>query len=73
MSYIIDRFEGEYAVCELPSGKHVNFSKRMIPQGAKEGDVLIKQGTNFFIDQDQTAERRKKIRDLQQRLAQKKG
>lgn len=38
MKIIIDRFEGEYAVCELPDGSFVQIPAAVLP-GAHEGDV----------------------------------
>ena len=70
--YIIDRVEGEYVVCELASGEHVNYLRKSVPKNAKEGDVLILRGTCFLVDQKKTDERRKEILALQQRLLQKK-
>ncbi len=39
MKLIIDRFEGEYAVAEMPDGKMVNVPKILLSD-AKEGDVV---------------------------------
>lgn len=38
--FTIDRFEGNYAVCELNNGKMVDVSKDIIPLEAKEGDII---------------------------------
>ena len=40
MKMIIDRFEGDYAIVELPGRVMMDLSKKLLPQGAKEGDVL---------------------------------
>lgn len=39
MKIIIDRFEREFAVAEMPDGKMVNVPKVLLPN-AKEGDVV---------------------------------
>lgn len=39
MTFIIDRFEGEFAVVEA-QGKVYNIPKALLPEGAKEGDVI---------------------------------
>lgn len=39
MKLIIDRFEGEYAVCEMPNSKMVNIPK-IILENAKEGSCV---------------------------------
>lgn len=71
MEYIIDRFEGNMAVCETSLGNSVNLTKGLIPGDAKEGDVLIKCGEIFTIDKDKTKERRNKILKLQHRILKK--
>ena len=39
MKVIIDRFEGEYAIVEIETGKFVNIPKILLPN-SKEGDVI---------------------------------
>jgi hypothetical protein len=56
--FIIDRFEGEFAVVELPDRTMVNIPKILVP-GAKEGDVL-----NITIDSEATDDRKNKIMKL---------
>lgn len=69
MEYIIDRFEGNMVVCETSLGNRVNLPKELIPGDAKEGDVLIKCGELFTIDNNKTKERRNKILKLQYRIS----
>lgn len=69
MEYIIDRFEGNMAVCETSLGNSVNLTKGLIPGNAKEGDVLIKCGEIFTIDREKTKERKNKILGLQRRIS----
>lgn len=40
MKMIIDRFEGEFAVVELPDGKCISLPKCLFPKEAKEGSVV---------------------------------
>ena len=40
MKVVIDRFEGDFAVCEKDDRTMFNISKDRLPNGAKEGDVL---------------------------------
>jgi hypothetical protein len=56
---IIDRFEGDYAIVELPEKTMVNMPKKLIPQGAREGNVISIQ-----IDTDETTARKKNIDKL---------
>lgn len=63
MKWIIDRFEGEYAVCELPNGKMADIPKSAIPADAHEGDVII-----ITIDKNETDKRKEKIDGLMNSL-----
>lgn len=63
MKVIIDRFEGEYAIVELPDRSTVDMPKRLVPEGAKEGDVL-----SIEIDKDETVKRREQIKKLMDEL-----
>jgi hypothetical protein len=56
---IIDRFEGELAVCEKSDRTLVNIPRSRLPSGAKEGDVLVRSGQNIRIDTPETARRKK--------------
>ena len=38
--YIIDRFEGDWAVIEGPENIMLNLPREILPEGAKLGDVL---------------------------------
>ena len=59
MKYIIDRFEGEFAVVELSDKTFVNIPKAAIPSEAKDGTVI-----DVTVDEDSTAARTKKINNL---------
>jgi hypothetical protein len=61
MKVTIDRFEGEFAVCEQEDRTMVNILKDNIPQEAKEGDILVIEGDSISIDVKGTAERKKRI------------
>lgn len=60
--YIVDRFEGDYAVCETEDRSFVNINRYRLPSGTKEGDCLIEKNGSFLIDTDATEKRRKLIR-----------
>ncbi len=38
--YVLDRFEGDVAVLELPGGGTVNVPRARVARGAVEGDIL---------------------------------
>jgi len=54
---IIDRFEGDLAVCES-GGEMINIPRALIQEGAKESDVLIQKDKNYEIDREETEKRR---------------
>ena len=58
MQVIIDRFEGDYAVVELPDKTTANLLKILIPD-VKEGDVVT-----ISVDVTATEERKNKIQNL---------
>jgi hypothetical protein len=64
MKLIIDRFEGEYAICETEDGKIINIKRNVIPEDAVEGDVLIYAEGNYTIDNEANDKRKKHIEKL---------
>jgi Protein of unknown function (DUF3006) len=68
MKYIIDRFEGDLAVCEAEDGKMVDIEKSKLPKNAEIGDVIILENGYFRIDKEETDKRRKEIEDLMNEL-----
>ena len=59
MEFVIDRFEGEFAVVELADGKIAELPKALLPIGAKEGDTV-----KIFVDEYKTIKREKEIKEL---------
>ena len=59
MRYIIDRIEGELAVCEADDLKQVEFKTSQLPKGAKEGSTLVLNdaGSLILIEDDERAQR----------------
>lgn len=64
MKVIIDRFEGNYALCEKDDRKIIDIEKNKIPSGAKEGDVLFITENKIIIDIKETEKRKKAIDSL---------
>ena len=65
MKVIIDRFEGDYAVCEKENQEMVHIEKVRIPTGAKSGDFLtIRDDGIIALDKDETERRKKRIEKL---------
>lgn len=60
----IDRFEGDYAVCEKENRDMIDIEIKKLPANVKEGDVLIIDGEYIIIDTFETKKRRKEIQSL---------
>lgn len=65
---IIDRFEGDYAVAERDDGDITEIATALLPENAKEGDVIVFTYDGYIIDEDATAERRKATAERLKRL-----
>jgi len=61
---VIDRFEGDVADLEYER-KTYDFPKKLLPSGAKEGDVLE---VTIRIDKEETERHRKEIQNLMDNL-----
>lgn len=64
---ILDRFEGKFAVLE-DDGVMKNVPRNLLPKNIREGDVVVKNGGEYLLDEKNTAARRKKIAELQNGL-----
>lgn len=63
MRIIVDRFENNIAVVELPNGTMINCPKELIPDNAKEGNII-----SIMIDSNATAAKLKKNTDRMNKL-----
>ena len=54
----IDRIEGDLAVCEKENGSFVNVPLKSLPSGAREGSVLVRDGSSWRLDAAREAQRR---------------
>lgn len=70
MKYVIDRFEGNYAVCEGPDKAMVDIPRSQLPAGAIEGSAINYDGTKYVLV-DNTADR-ERIRAKMSALFKKK-
>ena len=68
MQLIIDRFEGDFAVCEDENKKTINIKKKNLPKEAKEGRIVLIKENKYFIDYDKTKNRQKYIENLTNNL-----
>ena len=65
--YIVDRFEGEFAVLEKADGTTIDVTKSEIPN-AKEGDVIIFNDGAYIIDEAETQKRKEMIAEKMKKL-----
>lgn len=68
MQGIIDRFEGSFVIVEMENGKMINIERNKIPKKAKEGNVIVIENGNIYIDYDKTRKRKQKIDKLMKKL-----
>lgn len=72
--YSIDRFEGDFAVCEcIESGQYFNILKKLLPINSKSGDIIYYKNGIYYIDIKQTKIEQDKIKSLVNNLFKKKN
>lgn len=64
----IDRFEGNFAICESEDLKIVKILRSKLPSNVHEGDVLNIDGNGCFVDIDVTLNRKKENYRMQEDL-----
>lgn len=64
MNVTIDRFEGEFAVCEKENRQMIDIEKSKLPKMCKEGDILSIINDIITIDFDATKKRKEEIEEL---------
>jgi hypothetical protein len=62
--FIIDRFEGDYAVMQGENGQMINVKRSKLPPGVKEGDVVARVGSGWVLSQRLTAGRKEVVKRL---------
>lgn len=68
MKYSVDRIENGIAVCEDDEMNIIRLPVSSLPQGTKEGSVLIKEADGWQLDAESERERRENIMRLQKKL-----
>ncbi len=71
LTVIIDRFEGEMAVCEKGDRSMISVARSKLPSEAREGDVVIIEGQTARIDQPATAARKRAAEEKLARILKK--
>ena len=75
-TYVLDRFEGDWAVLEVGAGETFNVPSAWLPEEAAEGDVLklslavgpTESTARLVMDAEETAARRRQVRALRDSL-----
>ena len=68
MMYIVDRFEGEFAICEDDNKKMHPIKKAELPKDVREGDCIRVIEHGYVIDVEATKERKEKVSKLMSSL-----
>lgn len=62
--YIIDRIEGKYAILEKENGDMLEIFIENIEGNFNEGDILVKEGQSFKVNEEFTKLRKEKINNI---------
>jgi hypothetical protein len=68
MKVVIDRFEGNFVVCEREDKSFINIERSLVPSEAKEGDVLTVNDTNIRMNKNETYRRKREVEKLAEDL-----
>ncbi|QSX07113.1 DUF3006 domain-containing protein [Sedimentibacter sp. zth1] len=71
MKYILDRFEGHYAVLELEDGKDKLVLTSELPSRAKEGDIIEFTNNIYTINIEETIKRRRILEERMKKFKRK--
>lgn len=64
MVVIVDRLEEKFAVCEKEDLSIMNIPIEKLPEDVNEGDILVIDGENIFVDKEATNIRREELEKL---------
>lgn len=68
MDVIVDRFEGDFAICERPDRQMIEIKKNELPPNVKEGDVLTISGDKITLNLKKREAREAHIKKLMDNL-----
>ena len=68
MRYIIDRIEGDIAVCEDEKRNMSEIKLSDLPNGVKEGSVINYENGEYTVDKRAESARRERIQNLENEL-----
>lgn len=73
ITFSIDRFEGNFAVCEnTQTNKIINIEKSLLPDDCKEGDIIKFENGKYTLDVSQSKKEKEDIKNLVNSLFKKK-
>lgn len=73
ITYSIDRFEGDYAVCEnKQTCEFVNIPKSKLPKNAIRGSIIIYSNGVYTLDDTLTLKEQSEIKNIVNNLFKKK-
>lgn len=68
MIFIVDRFEGEFAVCEDEQRNIHRIKKEQLSDQIKEGDCICWKDNQYVVDVDATKKRKEKINEWMKKV-----
>lgn len=71
MKLTVDRIVEGIAVLEREDMSHTEIELSLLPEGTKEGSVLLFDGTAYTLDTDEEDERRRRILEKKKMLFKK--
>lgn len=72
MKYSVERKEENVVLCEDDDGGQIKLDISELPHGVREGDIIVRTESGYFIDREETESRRRKMAALQKSLFNKK-
>ncbi len=66
--FIIDRIEETKAILECENGDIVSLDIKSLPKTVKEGDSLYFEEGSYFLNAEETQQRKEKIKSLMDKL-----
>jgi hypothetical protein len=63
-SFVLDRFEGGFAVLEDENGELHNFPRENFPEHSREGDIFTLENGLFKLDSENTQKKHEQNRSL---------
>lgn len=67
-TYIVDRYEGEYAVLIDGFGKVYDVLRDELPSDTREGDVMNESDGVYVFDEESTKEKREKLQKIKETI-----